>query len=99
MIDAYLNRLIDILDTLDRGNIQTIAGIIKATNTDRGQIYVFGNGGSASTASHFAQDMNKMLGYRFICLNDNVPSMTAYANDTTYDQIFRRKDCPDALCY
>ena len=57
MIDAYLNRLIDILDTLDRGNIQTIAGIIKATNTDRGQIYVFGNGGSASTASHFAHDM------------------------------------------
>jgi len=55
---------------------------------------LFGNGGSGSTASHFACDINKGVSYghdkrfKVICLNDNIPTMLAYANDSSYDDIF-----------
>ena len=60
-----------------------------------GNIYVFGNGGSASTASHFANDFNKGISeftekkFRLVCLNDNVPTIMAVANDRGYEEIFR----------
>jgi D-sedoheptulose 7-phosphate isomerase len=58
------------------------------------QIFVFGNGGSAANASHFATDLGKgasdKLGRRFrvLSLNDNVPWMTALANDYAYEDVF-----------
>src|ERR1700722_7344267 len=73
--------------------IQTFA---KALKEDR-QIFVFGNGGSAMNASHFATDLGKgaagKLGRRFrvISLNDNVSWMTALGNDYAYDEIFVRQ--------
>jgi D-sedoheptulose 7-phosphate isomerase len=57
-------------------------------------IYICGNGGSASTASHFVCDFNKGISinkdkkYNFVCLNDNVPSLMAIANDCGYEYIF-----------
>ena len=67
-----------------------------ALNEDR-QIFVFGNGGSASNASHFATDLGKgssdKLGKRFriLSLNDNVSWMTALGNDYSYDDIYLRQ--------
>jgi D-sedoheptulose 7-phosphate isomerase len=58
------------------------------------QIFVFGNGGSAANASHFATDLGKgasdKVGRRFrvLSLNDNVPWMTALSNDYTYEDVF-----------
>src|SRR5436190_15709570 len=58
------------------------------------QIFVFGNGGSAANASHFATDLGKgasdKVGKRFriLCLNDNVSWMTALGNDYSYEEIF-----------
>ena len=58
------------------------------------QIFVFGNGGSAAAASHFATDLGKgasdRIGRRFrvLSLNDNVSWLTALGNDYAYDQIF-----------
>src|SRR5579859_6098840 len=72
---------------------QIIQTFQKALNEDR-QIFVFGNGGSAANASHFATDLGKgasdKVGRRFrvLCLNDNVSWMTALGNDYAYDQIF-----------
>lgn len=63
-------------------------------NEDR-QLFVFGNGGSASNASHFVTDLGKnassKLGRRFrvLCLNDNISWITALANDFAYDEVFR----------
>ena len=57
-------------------------------------IFICGNGGSASTASHFECDFNKGISYDqdvkydFECLSDNVPMMMAIANDIGYDDIF-----------
>jgi len=86
MIEKYFNNLTDTLGRIHKGDIQKVATLI---NSCQGNIFVFGNGGSAATASHFAQDMNKMLNYRFICLNDNIPSLTAYANDVNYESVFQ----------
>lgn len=68
----------------------------RALAEDR-QIFVFGNGGSASNASHFVTDLGKgssdKVGKRFrvLCLNDNVSWMTALGNDYAYDEIFARQ--------
>ncbi len=68
----------------------------KALDEDR-QIFVFGNGGSASNASHFATDLGKgssdKIGRRFriLSLNDNVSWMTALGNDYAYEDIFVRQ--------
>lgn len=88
MIDAYLNKLTDTLDSISREEILKVADII---NTCEGNIFVFGNGGSSATASHFAQDMNKELNLRFICLTDNTPSLLAYGNDVGFEFIFEQQ--------
>src|SRR3989475_7046476 len=84
------------------GSIPTdeVAQIIErfraALREDR-QIFVFGNGGSAANASHFATDLGKgssdKLGKRFrvLSLNDNVSWMTALGNDYAYEDVFVRQ--------
>jgi D-sedoheptulose 7-phosphate isomerase len=70
--------------------IETLRGVLKE---DR-QVFVFGNGGSAANASHFATDLGKgssdKVGKRFrvLSLNDNVSWMTALANDYAYEDAF-----------
>ena len=60
----------------------------------RRRIFVCGNGGSAATASHFACDIVKGASYgresrfRIIALTDQVSTLTAYANDVSYDAVF-----------
>jgi D-sedoheptulose 7-phosphate isomerase len=80
--------------------IDAVARIIEQFRTalaeDR-QIFVFGNGGSAANASHFATDLGKgssdKLGKRFrvISLNDNTSWMTALGNDYAYEDVFVRQ--------
>ena len=85
MITEYFNKIIDFLNKINNVDLFLTAELIRSC---KGNIFVCGNGGSAATASHFAQDMNKMCNYRFICLNDNIPSLLAYGNDVGFDQIF-----------
>ena len=73
-----------------------IENLRSALREDR-QIFVFGNGGSAANASHFATDLGKgasdKVGGRFrvLSLNDNVSWMTALGNDYSYDDVFVRQ--------
>ncbi len=70
---------------------------LRARAEDR-TIFFLGNGGSASTASHFVTDIAKVAGgteprgkgarFRCVALNDNVPGLTAWANDTDYSKVF-----------
>ncbi len=85
---------------LDSIPVEQVAALIEtfsvAHKEDR-QIFVFGNGGSASNASHFATDLGKgasdKLGKRFriLSLNDNVSWMTALGNDYSYEDIYLRQ--------
>jgi D-sedoheptulose 7-phosphate isomerase len=75
---------------------QLIEKLRVALKEDR-QIFVFGNGGSAANASHFATDLGKSASdkvgkrFRVLSLNDNVSWMTALANDYAYEDIFVRQ--------
>ncbi len=80
--------------------VEAVAQLVElfrqALREDR-QIFVFGNGGSAANASHFATDLGKgasdKLGQRFrvLSLNDNVSWLTALGNDYAYDEVFSRQ--------
>lgn len=82
---------------LDLGVVERIAKAIEKTETTGNQIFVMGNGGSAATASHIATDWAKTAErkgkrlLRCMSLNDNVPLMTAIANDLGYDEVFVRQ--------
>jgi D-sedoheptulose 7-phosphate isomerase len=77
---------------------ERIVPILLRARADDRTIFSFGNGGSASTASHFVTDVAKVAGgtegrgkgkrFRCVCLNDNVPSLTAWANDVGYAEVF-----------
>ena len=80
--------------------LDQVAQIVKTIGTalrEGKNIYVFGNGGSAANASHFATDLGKgasdKVGRRFrvLSLNDNVSWMTAIGNDYAYEDIFVRQ--------
>lgn len=76
------------LSTLDHSAVQRAIDIIKAAKQRGSMVFICGNGGSAATASHFACDLQKAAGVRAIALTDNVPLITAWANDEDYSHIF-----------
>jgi D-sedoheptulose 7-phosphate isomerase len=90
----YRTELLTALGTIDLERVeQAIAWFAEARDQDR-QIFVCGNGGSASTASHFAADMVKGASYqrgrrfRLLALTDSLPTLTAYSNDVSYEVVF-----------
>jgi len=93
-IESYFSRLKATMDRLSRDELEGFLNALVDALERGATVYVMGNGGSAATASHFAVDFNKGLSYRkarrfrFVCLNDNVPTLTAYANDVGYDEVF-----------
>lgn len=94
-ITQYIETEKRMLETLDRGEIQNVLDAIMETYQSGGTIYVFGNGGSASTASHMANDFNKGISeyvdrkFNFYCLNDSVATMLSIANDISFEEIYR----------
>jgi D-sedoheptulose 7-phosphate isomerase len=94
-IRAYLQKEIEILNALDKDAINAAMNLLIETFEAEKNIYIFGNGGSAATASHYQNDFNKGISeytkkkFRFVCLNDNVPTIMAIANDIGYEEIFR----------
>lgn len=91
---AYLTQLKKTLDRIDCDGFTAALGLMLDAYADEKHIFVMGNGGSASTASHFACDINKGCcidlekKFKMICLNDNVPTMLALANDISYEAVF-----------
>jgi D-sedoheptulose 7-phosphate isomerase len=99
-IDDYLERLQHELDRLDRGEVTALADAIFDAYEQEKFVFIFGNGGSATTASHLAEDLGKgslreadlqdenRKRIRVLSLTDNVGWLTALGNDCGYDQIF-----------
>lgn len=94
LVKAYLDEEKRVLDTVSLEIFDEIVQLVGNAYDRDNQIFVMGNGGSGSTASHFACDINKGVSFhldrrfKVICLNDNIPTMLAYANDNSYDDIF-----------
>lgn len=94
-IEEYYEREIATIKRFNLDEINAAMNAILKTYEEGGTIYVCGNGGSASTASHMQNDFNKGISeyvekkFNFYCLNDNVSTMMAVANDIGYEEIFR----------
>lgn len=88
MIEKYIKDIRFLLYKLPKDKIETIAKEIKKINNQGHRIYVCGNGGSASTAEHLAQDLFKSADINITSLVSNMSSITAYGNDDGYDKIF-----------
>ncbi len=92
--EGYLLGMRAVVDRLDKDQIDRIAETIYNTRKTGNQIFIMGNGGSASTASHFCSDLAKTTlvqgkkGFKVIPLTDNIPLMTAWGNDAGFENIF-----------
>lgn len=93
-INNYFNKLKNAIDKLDKKEIEVFINLLLQARDNEKNIFIMGNGGSASSASHFVCDFNKGMNnnqdkrFKLICLNDNIASMLAYANDMKYELIF-----------
>lgn len=91
---SYFNRLKEVLDAIDLDRLEDVVEILLTAYHNENHVFVMGNGGSGSTASHFACDINKGVShtlsrrFRVISLNDNMPLIMAYSNDLSYEEIF-----------
>lgn len=94
-IKEYLALEKKTLEALDEEEILCVLEAFLSAYEREGTIYIFGNGGSASTASHLANDFNKGISeyvekkFRVICLNDNVATLMSISNDISYEECFR----------
>lgn len=94
-IIKYITQEQKVLESLDVAAINDTLNLLEQTFEAEKMIYIFGNGGSSATASHFQNDFNKGVSehtdkkFRFLCLNDNVSTMMAIANDIGFDEVFR----------
>jgi D-sedoheptulose 7-phosphate isomerase len=93
-IELYWRELADVTRKMPYKLIASAAEMLLATYHRGNTIFLVGNGGSAATASHWACDLAKgtrMGGaptFRVMPLTDNVPLLTAWGNDTSYDRVF-----------
>lgn len=90
----YIKQLKTILDTFDHDCFTRMIDAIMAAYAKDRHIFVMGNGGSGATASHLTCDINKGCcfdlekKFKMICLNDNMPTLLALANDVSYESVF-----------
>ena len=93
-IRRYLDEVRYTLDVLPLECIQDVVDVLLSANYAGSTIFTLGNGGSAATASHFACDLGKGTitpncpRFRVVALTDNIPVMTAWSNDVSYEDVF-----------
>jgi D-sedoheptulose 7-phosphate isomerase len=92
--EQYRQLLFQTLSSIDLKAVDQAIEWFRQAREEGRQIFVCGNGGSAATASHFATDMVKGASYgrpvrfRILALTDSVSTLTAYANDVSYEAVF-----------
>jgi D-sedoheptulose 7-phosphate isomerase len=87
-MENYLSDLKNALSELDKSIIMALIEDIEGVMDSGNTIHFIGNGGSAGTPSHSAGDWSKELGVATICHTDNASGLTAWANDTSYEEVF-----------
>lgn len=93
-IRQYIEMEKKVLDSINSEQVNEVMNVLENARLTGKRIFICGNGGSASTASHMECDFNKGISYDqtikydIECLSDNVPMMMAIANDIGYEDIF-----------
>jgi D-sedoheptulose 7-phosphate isomerase len=96
-IQSYIIELKQILDDLSPDVIEQVLDILHEARMDNKQVFILGNGGSASTASHFVCDLGKntrvtgVPNFRVMGLTDNMALFSALANDEGYENVFAQQ--------
>lgn len=83
----YFKSLVSSFYRIDHDEIQKVINTLREAKERNAQVFTFGNGGSAATAIHFANDLVKMCGIKAQAMT-NVSILTAFANDIHYRQSF-----------
>ncbi len=99
MIEDCFAGLRELCDLIDPGQIEGLVDVLYSAYRNGSRIFVFGNGGSGATASHFCEDLGKgtLRGpeetkrFRVVSLTDNTPYILAWANDEGYESIFEQQ--------
>ena len=92
--ELYKADVLKAIETIELEKVGQAIDILRRARDEDRRIFVCGNGGSASTASHFVCDMVKGASFhrdkrfRIMALTDSLPTITAYANDVCYDCVF-----------
>ena len=93
-MQRYWAELAGIMTDMPFDALEQVADLLVETYRRQSTVFVLGNGGSAATASHLACDLSKgtriegLAPFRVVPLTDNVPLLTAWANDTSYAEVF-----------
>ncbi|MBI4551882.1 MAG: SIS domain-containing protein [Candidatus Latescibacteria bacterium] len=99
MIADYLTWASESCLTVDPGQVQRLIDLLFEARANGRRVFIIGNGGSAATASHFCEDLGKCtltslddpLRFKVISLTDNLPYVTAWANDNGYETVFEQQ--------
>ncbi|MBI3696323.1 MAG: SIS domain-containing protein [Acidobacteria bacterium] len=92
--EQYKSKLLETVRSIPVDKVEEAIRVLARARQEGKAIFVCGNGGSASTASHFVCDMVKGASYgrparfRIQALTDSLPTITAYSNDVGYDHVF-----------
>jgi D-sedoheptulose 7-phosphate isomerase len=96
-IERYWRELQLTMDAMPHAALAQVADALLDCRARGGTIFIVGNGGSAATASHFACDLAKgtqspgAIPFRVVPLTDNMPLLTAWANDVSYEQVYAQQ--------
>jgi len=93
-VDDYLNNLTSTLGQISRAEVNAVIDVLFKTWKARKQVFILGNGGSSTTASHMANDLCKLTAvdgkprFKAFSLSENVALLTAWGNDSAYENVF-----------
>lgn len=96
-VTSYITLLQQTIDQLPKEAIVKVIDLLHSARLSGRQIFIMGNGGSASTATHFVCDLAKNTRhsgwphYKVIGLTDNMAVFSAYANDEGYENVFSQQ--------
>ena len=92
--EIYRSALLEAIDQIDTVRVEKAIEWFRQARDESRNIFVCGNGGSASTASHFTCDIvkgasqNRPARFRIMALADSLATLTAYSNDVSYECVF-----------
>jgi D-sedoheptulose 7-phosphate isomerase len=95
--DEYRDSLVEAISSVDLAKVDQLRQLLTTARADGRTIFTCGNGGSASTASHFATDLLKGASYgknskfRVIALTDATSTISAYSNDVGYEVVYEEQ--------